>query len=255
MGATGTDVAREAADMVLVDDNFANIVAAMKEGRAVYDNVRKFVTYIFASNVPELVPFILFILFRVPLPLNVTQILAVDLGTDLFPALSLGAEPAEPDVMERRPRQRGERLLNLPTLLRAYGWLGPLEAALSLGGFFVVFWLAGWRSGMSLPDSGPVYVAATTMTFAGIVACQVGNAFACRSSNQSIWRLGFGTNRMLLAGIAAELAVLMLLIYVPALQTAFGLAPLSPTHWLLLLAFAPGLLLIEEGRKALKRFL
>jgi P-type Ca2+ transporter type 2C len=255
MGATGTDVAREAADMVLVDDNFANIVAAMKEGRAVYDNVRKFVTYIFASNVPELVPFILFILFRVPLPLSVTQILAVDLGTDLFPALSLGAEPAEPDVMERRPRQRGERLLNLPTLLRAYGWLGPLEAALSLGGFFVVFWLAGWRSGMSLPDSGPVYVAATTMTFAGIVACQVGNAFACRSSNQSIWRLGFGTNRMLLAGIAAELAVLMLLIYVPALQTAFGLAPLSPTHWLLLLAFAPGLLLIEEGRKALKRFL
>ena len=251
MGATGTDVAREAADMVLVDDNFASIVAAIKEGRSVYDNVRKFVTYIFASNVPELAPFILFILFRVPLPLTVTQILAVDLGTDLFPALSLGAEPAEPDVMERRPRRRSERLLNLPTLLRAYGWLGPLEAALSLGGFFFVFWLAGWRSEMSLPDSGPVYVAATTMTLAGIVACQVGNAFACRSSSQSIWRLGFGTNRMLLAGIAAELGLLLLLIYVPSLQTAFGLAPLSPIHWLLLLTFAPGLLLIEEARKAL----
>ena len=253
MGVTGTDVAREAADMVLVDDNFASIVAAIEEGRAVYDNVRKFVTYIFASNVPELAPFILFILFRIPLPLTVTQILAVDLGTDLFPALSLGAEPAEPDVMKRRPRRRSERLLNLPTLLRAYGWLGPLEAALSLAGFFFVFWLAGWHSGMALPDSGPVYVAATTMTLAGIVACQVGNAFACRSSSQSIWRLGIGTNRMLLVGIAIELGLLLLLIYVPVLQTAFGLAPLSSPHWLLLLAFAPALLIIEECRKALLR--
>jgi magnesium-transporting ATPase (P-type) len=147
MGITGTDVAREAADMVLADDNFASIVAAIEEGRAVYDNVRKFVTYIFASNAAELVPFIVFILFRIPLPLTVMQILAVDLGTDLLPALALGAEAPEPDVMRRPPRSRRERLLNLPTLLRAYGWLGMIEAALSLGGFFFAYWLTGWRRG------------------------------------------------------------------------------------------------------------
>jgi sodium/potassium-transporting ATPase subunit alpha len=253
MGATGTDVAREAADMVLTDDNFASIVAAIEEGRTVYDNVRKFVIYIFASNVPELVPFIVFILFGIPLPLTVMQILAVDLGTDLLPALALGAEPSEPDVMERRPRKRSERLLNLPTLLRAYGWLGMIEAALSLGGYFFVFWLAGWHSGMPLPDSGRVYVTATTMTLAGIVACQVGNAFACRSGSQSIWHLGFWTNRMLLGGIAAELVLLILLIYAPPLRTLFSLAPLAPVLWLLLLTFGPVILLLEEGRKALRR--
>lgn len=253
MGVTGTDVAREAADMVLADDNFASIVAAIEEGRAVYDNVRKFVTYIFASNVPELVPFIVFVLFRIPLPLTIMQILAVDLGTDLLPALALGAEAPESDVMTRRPRQRSERLLNLSTLLRAYGWLGMLEAALSLSGYFFVFWLAGWHSGMPLSDSGPLYVIATTMTLAGIVACQVGNAFACRSRSESIWHLGFGTNRMLLGGIAAELTLLLVLIYTPPLRTVFGLAPLAPWHWLLLLTFGPVLLFFEEGRKALRR--
>jgi magnesium-transporting ATPase (P-type) len=253
MGVTGTDVAREAADMVLADDNFASIVAAIEEGRAVYDNVRKFVTYIFASNVPELVPFIVFVLFRIPLPLTIMQILAVDLGTDLLPALALGAEAPESDVMTRRPRQRSERLLNLSTLLRAYGWLGMLEAALSLSGYFFVFWLAGWHSGMPLSDSGPLYVTATTMTLAGIVACQVGNAFACRSRSESIWHLGFGTNRMLLGGIAAELTLLLVLIYTPPLRTVFGLAPLAPWHWLLLLTFGPVLLFFEEGRKALRR--
>ena len=253
MGATGTDVAREAADMVLADDNFASIVAAIEEGRAVYDNVRKFVTYIFASNVPELVPFIVFVLFRIPLPLTIMQILAVDLGTDLLPALALGAEAPESDVMTRCPRKRSERLLNFPTLLRAYGWLGMLEAALSLSGYFFVFWLAGWRSGMPFSDSGPLYVTATTMTLAGIVACQLGNAFACRSRSESIWHLGFGTNRMLLGGIAAELTLLFVLIYTPPLRTVFGLAPLAPWHWLLLLSFGPVLLFFEEGRKALRR--
>lgn len=251
MGATGTDVAREAADMVLADDNFGNIVAAVEEGRAVYNNVRKFVTYVFASNIPELVPFIIFILFRIPLPLTVMQILAVDLGTDLLPALALGAERSAPEVMQHRPRRRSERLLDLSTLLRAYGWLGMIEAALSLGGYAFAYWWAGWHSATSLPDSGSLYATATTMTFAGIVACQVGNAFACRSRSQSIWQLGFATNRMLLAGIAAELALLALLIYVPPLRTIFGLARLAPAHWFLLLTFGPVLLLLEECRKTL----
>jgi magnesium-transporting ATPase (P-type) len=253
MGATGTDVAREAADMVLADDNFASIVAAIEEGRAVYDNVRKFVTYIFASNIPEMVPFVVYVLFQVPLPLTIMQILAVDLGTDLLPALALGSERPQGDVMTRPPRQRGERLLNLPTLLRAYAWLGMLEAALSLSGYLLVLWLAGWHLGLPLESSDPVYLTATTMTLAGIVACQVGNAFACRSDTESIWHLGFTTNRMLIGAIAAEVSLLLILIYVLPLRNMFGLAPLAPEHWLLLLTFGPLLLLFEEGRKALRR--
>jgi magnesium-transporting ATPase (P-type) len=253
MGATGTDVAREAADMVLADDNFASIVAAVEEGRAVYDNVRKFVTYIFASNIPEMAPFIAYVLFHLPLPLTVMQILAVDLGTDLLPALALGSERPQGGVMNRPPRRRGERLLNLPTLLRGYAWLGMLEAVLSLSGYLIVLWLAGWRPGMPLESSNPLYMMATTMTLAGIVACQVGNAFACRSDTESIWRLGFTTNRMLLAALLIEILLLLTLIYALPLQTVFGLAPLAPVHWLLLLTFGPLLLLLEECRKALRR--
>jgi P-type Ca2+ transporter type 2C len=253
MGATGTDVAREAADMVLADDNFANIVAAIEEGRAVYDNVRKFVTYIFASNVPEAVPFVAFVLFRIPLPLTVMQILAVDLGTDLLPALALGMERPEPDVMRRRPRSRRQRLLNLPTLLRAYAWLGMIEAGLALGGYFFAFRLAGWHPGTALAESGPLYMTATTMSLAGIVACQVGNVFACRSRGESIRQLGFTSNRTLLIGIGVEVVLLLLLIYTPPLAAVFGLAPLGPWHWLLLATFGPGLLALEEIRKAVAR--
>ena len=253
MGITGTDVAREAADMALADDNFASIVAAIEEGRAVYDNVRKFVTYIFASNIPELVPFIIFVLFRIPLPLTVMQILAVDLGTDLLPALALGAESPEPDVMRRQPRSRRERSLNLPTLLRAYGWPGMIEAALSLGGYFFAYRLAGWRHGAPLPRGGLVYATATTMSLAGIVACQIGNVFACRSGHQASWRLGFASNRLLLIGIVVEVALLLSLIYAPPLQSMFGLAPLGIEHWLSLAAFGPLLLVFEEGRKAVWR--
>jgi magnesium-transporting ATPase (P-type) len=252
MGATGTDVAREAADMVLADDNFANIVAAVREGRAVYDNVRKFVTYIFASNIPEIIPFVAFVLFGIPLPLTVMQILAVDLGTDLLPALALGTEPPEPDVMARPPRAQNTRLLDWSTLLRAYGWLGLIEGVLCLGGFFFAYWIAGWRPGLPLADSGALYATATTMSLAGIVACQIGNAFACRSAYRSSWRLGFFTNRMLLLGIGVEIALIALAIYTPALASVFGLAPLGVAHWALLATFGPLLLGLDELRKALR---
>lgn len=254
MGRSGTDVAREAADIVLVDDNFASIVAAIEEGRAVYDNLRKFITYIFASNVPEAVPFIAFVLLRIPLPLTVMQILAVDLGTDLLPALALGAEPPEPGIMDRPPRPSSEKLLNFATLGRAYGWLGMIEAGLGLAAFFFAYWLAGWRPGQSLAASGLLYLTATTMSLAGIVACQVGNVLACRSSRNSAFRRGFTRNRLLWIGIALEMVLLCLLIYVPSLARVFGLAPLEFRHWAFLATFPCALLVLEEARKAMRYF-
>jgi magnesium-transporting ATPase (P-type) len=250
MGKTGTDVARAAADMVLADDHFASIVFAIEEGRTVYDNVRKFATYILASNVPEAVPFIVFVLFGVPLPLTIMQILAVDLGTDLLPALALGAELPERDVMHRPPRPRNARLLDVPTLWRAYAWLGMLEALLGLAAYYFAQWWAGWRPGLPLAAEGPAYVVATTMSLAAIVACQVGNLFACRSAWQSAWRLPWFQNRLLWWGIAFEIGLLALLIYTPPLARIFNLAPLSPVHWLALGFLGPTLLGLEELRKA-----
>jgi len=179
----------------------------------------------------------------------VMQILAVDLGTDLLPALALGMEKPEPDIMQRPPRSRRDRLLNLSTLLRAYGWLGMIEAVLVMFGFFAVYWLAGWRPGEPMADSGSLYATATTMSLAGIVACQVGNVFACRSQRESIFHLGLTGNGTLLTGIAVEIALLLILIYVPPVASVFGLAPLAPVHWIILAAFAPALLLLEEARK------
>ncbi|MFO0946613.1 MAG: cation-transporting P-type ATPase [Planctomycetota bacterium] len=251
MGVRGTDVARAAADVILLDDNFATIVAAVEEGRAVYENVRKFVTYIFASNVPEVVPFLAFVLFRIPLPLTVMQILAVDLGTDLLPALALGMESPEPGLMRRPPRARSAPLLDLRTLLRAYGWLGALEAALGMGGFFFVYMYAGWRWGEPLADGGTLYVTATTMSLAGIVACQLGNALACRSERKSVFTLGLYSNRALIGAMFAEVAVLVCLIYYAPLAEVFHLAPLATEHWVLLATFGPSLLLAEELRKGI----
>lgn len=167
MGITGTDVAKEAADMVLTDDNFASIVAAVEEGRAVFSNIRRFITYIFASNIPQIVPFIGFVLFGIPLPLTIIQILAIDLGTDMLPALALGTEEPEPGVMQKPPRPREEPLLTLPVLARAYLWLGPFEALAAMTGFFWFLLNRGWTFGVDLAST--LYMAATTVTFAGIV--------------------------------------------------------------------------------------
>jgi Ca2+-transporting ATPase len=249
MGKRGSEVAKEAAVMVITDDNFASIVAAVRQGRAIYANMGKFVTYIFASNIPELVPFLAFVFLGVPLPLTVMQILAVDLGTDLLPALALGAEPAEPDVMDRRPRRKDERLLAAPRLLRAYAFLGAAEAVFSLGAFFWTYWLAGWRLGLPMAAEGPLYRRATTMTLSAIVATQVGNVFACRTDRESLFRVGLFSNPHVFAGIVVEVGLLAALILVEPFSAVFNTAPLSFPEWGVLLILPPAMVLLEEGRK------
>jgi magnesium-transporting ATPase (P-type) len=214
----------------------------------------KFVTYIFTHNFAELAAFLAFVFARIPLPLTVMQILAIDLGTDLIPALALGSEPPEPGTMHQPPRSRTPRLLGLARLLRAYAFLGVIEASLALLAFFWTYWLAGWRPGLPMAASGDLYLRATTMTLAGIVAAQVGNVFACRTDRESVFRVGLFTNRLVLAGIAAEIAILVGFILVPPFPVIFGLAPLSFVEWSLLLAFPPMVLLFEEARKGIVRW-
>ena len=250
MGISGTDVAKESADIILLDDHFASIVAAIEEGRAVYDNLRKFLTYILTSNVPELVPYLAFVLFRIPLPLTIIQILAVDLGTDMLPALALGAEKPDPAVMRRPPRPRGERLLSRELLLRAYLFLGPLEAIAGMAAFFFVLHGSGWQFGAAQAFDDNSYLQATTACLSAIIAMQVVNVFLCRHPALSVFSRGQRFNRLIAWGIAFELLLLLLIVYTPWGNALFGTAPLAAGVWLFIVPFGLGMLLLEEGRKA-----
>jgi calcium-translocating P-type ATPase len=255
MGKSGTDAAREAATMVLADDNFATIVAAVAAGRRVYDNVRKFVVYIFAHAVPEVVPFLVFALSagRIPLPITVLQILAIDLGTEILPALALSREPAEPGTMSRPPRPRQEGVIRRDMLVRAWAVMGVVSAALVLSGYFAVLLSAGWHPGAATGAGTPLhhaYIRATTELWLGIVACQIGTAFASRTQRAALLVVGVFSNRWLLWGIASEVVFALAVVYAPGLQTVFGTAGLTPTELLLVLPFPFVVWAVDELRRA-----
>jgi magnesium-transporting ATPase (P-type) len=258
MGRSGTDVAREAATMVLTDDNFATIVAAVEAGRRTYDNIRKFIVYIFSHAVPEVVPFLVFALAggAVPLPLTVMQILAIDLGTDTLPALALGREQAEPGLMDRPPRPRGERVIRPAMLARAWGFLGLISAALVMGGFFLTLTRGGWHPGAPVGTGTPlheIYRQSTTVAWLGIVACQIGTAFAARTERASLRAIGVFSNPRLLGAIGFSLAFAAAIVYLPWLHGIFGTEPLSVSQ---LLTVAPFPFIVwgaDELRRALLR--
>ena len=249
MGLSGTDAAKASADMILLDDNFASIVAAVEEGRAVFDNIRKFLTYILSSNIPELAPYLAFALFKIPLPLTIIQILAVDLGTDMLPALGLGVEPPDPDIMRRPPRPSRERLLSWGLLLRAYCFLGIMEAAIAMSAFFFVLNCGGWKYGQTLPHDSTLYIQATTATLSAIIVAQVVNVFLCRSPSRSIFSTNPLSNQLLLAGIAIEIALVLAIDYTTWGNELFGTAPIDLATWFYMLPFASAMLVLEEGRK------
>jgi P-type Ca2+ transporter type 2C len=257
MGVSGTDVAKEAADMILTDDNFASIVNAIEEGRAVYANIKKFTTYIFTSNATEAVPFILFALShgRIPLALNVMHILAIDLGTDLVPALALGTEPPEPGLMDKPPRSLKEHVITPSLLLRAYLWLGLLQSFAVMTMFYFQYWTHGFRGQwLNLPSSGALYESATAMALACVVTTQIGNLFAQRTERGSVFGINFFGNRLLWMGVISELVIIFLIVYLPILQKIIGTQAFSLGNWVFLFAWAPFLLIADECRKFLLRY-
>jgi len=220
--------------------------------------VRKFILYIFAHATPEVVPFLLFAISggAIPLPITVLQILAIDLGTEIVPALALGREPAEPDVMRRLPRPRSEGIIRRSLLVRAWVYLGLLEATLVLGGFFLVLGRGGWSYGMDVSAGQPLhdlYLTASTMTFAGIVVCQIGTALAARTERASLRSVGFWSNRLLLVGIAIEVAFTAAIVYPPPLQRVFGTAPLGSAELCVLATFPVLVWGSDELRRAVVR--
>lgn len=254
MGITGTDVAKEAADMILTDDNFTSIVNAIEEGRTVYNNIRKFLLYILNSNMPEAIPSLLFLISKgtIPLPLTVMQILTIDLGTDMLPALGLATEQTEAGTMKKPPRKQSEHLLTKQIILKAFAWYGLLASLISIGAYLFVNHLNGWPS-VALASNGKVYAMATTMTLAAIVFCQIGAVFNCRTEKQSLFQIGLFSNKRILGGIIFEVILITCLMYLPFLQKLFGTTGIQLQDWLFLICIPLPLILIEEIRKKIIR--
>jgi magnesium-transporting ATPase (P-type) len=269
MGIVGTDVAKEAADIILTNDNFGAIVYAIEEGRAIFDNIRKFITYIFSSNVPEILPFVISASFaHIPLALNVRQILAIDLGTDILPAVALGVEKPEPDVMQKPPRLRQRRLIDNGLLIRSFLWLGLIEAAMCYVGFFSVYLFSGNADLLEMPflaripfpsflryplTKEQVEIAAVTVFHAGVVMSQVGNAFACRSETTRGKYLGWRSNKYLLIAMVAEIIGIVTIIYWEPLARQFDHAPIPVVYWIGLSIFSLVIYSIEWIRKRIVR--
>lgn len=191
---------------------------------------------------------------RIPLGLTIMQILCIDLGTDMVPALGLGAERPEPGLMDRPPRSPGEHVITRSMLLRAYGFLGLLSGAAAMAAFFAHYWMNGYAGRwLDLPASGQIYRAATALALASVVATHIGNLFAHRTSRLSIFQMDLFGNRLLWIGVASELVFLCLVVYTPGLQWVFGTAPIPAREWGVLVAMAPLLLVADELRKAFLR--
>jgi calcium-translocating P-type ATPase len=251
MGRSGTDVARQAADLVLLDDRFETIVSAVRQGRATFANIRRFLTYHLTDNVAELTPFVVFTVTAgaIPLALGVLQILSLDIATDLLPALALGAEPASPRVLDGPPPRR--RLLDGGVLRRAFTVLGPVEAIVAMTAFLVVLTAAGWSYGGDVDAAA--LATASGAAFTAVVLGQFATAFACRSSSRPVWRLSWRGNPLLLGAVAVELLILVGLLVVPFVADLLGMAPPTLLGLAVAASAVPLVVLADAGAKRLAR--
>jgi len=244
MGITGTDVSKEASDMILTDDNFASIVAAMHEGRTIYDNIKKYLAYLLSTNIGEILIMFLVSLIsfiqntHLPLPLIAVQILWVNLVTDGLPALALGVDPPDPDIMQRPPRDPKESIFTARVnLLIAVG-------AATMALFTIPIFLSRLAFGERV---------ARTIVFTLIVMFEMFNAFNCRSERHSLLKVGFAKNRFLLIAVATSILLQLAVIYIPFLQTIFETAPLSINDWALVTLLSATVILTVEASKRVGR--
>jgi sodium/potassium-transporting ATPase subunit alpha len=249
MGKTGTDVAREAAQVILLDDNFASIVQGVEEGRAIFANIRKFTDYVLASNGPEIVPYLVYMVLPVPLALTIIQILSIDLGTDIVPAIGLGQEKPDPETMDQPPRGRRERLLNWPLILHSYLFLGVIEAGFAMFLFFWVLIEGGWSYGTDLSAADPLYRSATGITLSSIILMQVGNLIGRRSLSGSGIDRALFANPLMVVGIAIEIAFSWAILYFPPLAGPLGTGPVDPTVYALAWLGPFLIFALDYGRK------
>ncbi|MCF7905998.1 HAD-IC family P-type ATPase, partial [Candidatus Gracilibacteria bacterium] len=239
MGISGTEVSKEAATMVLTNDSFASIVTAVEEGRRIYQNLKKFVWFIFSCNIGELFVIFFAIVFSFPLPLTAVLILAVDLGTDILPAIALGVDEAENGLMKRPPRSIHEKLLNKKFI--QYFVLVGIAIGISVTGAFL--WTL--RSGADL-------LHAQTVAFTALVCVQLVNAFSARSEKQSVFRQNVFGNLFLFVAILSSVLLVLVMVYVPFFNTLLGTIPLSLRDWSVIFWASLIPLVVIEGRKMIR---
>jgi len=239
--------------MVLLDDSFATIVKAIERGRAIYNNIRRFLIYLFTHNLGELFPIVFATLTGLPVvPLNALQVLSIDLGSDVLPALALGAEEPEPGLLDQPPRPRSERLMSR-TVIGRFLFLGSIQAVGATASFYFALHAGGWHWGDPLSGTSHLYHQAITMTQAGIVFSQVFNGFAVRTDRQSVFTVGLFSNRRLVYAEALAVGIMLAISYWPPLQRLLGTAALPASWWAVPALFGVVALLAEELRKAIVR--
>ncbi|OXB68905.1 hypothetical protein ASZ78_005342 [Callipepla squamata] len=277
MGIAGSDVSKQAADMILLDDNFASIVTGVEEGRLIFDNLKKSIAYTLTSNIPEITPFLIFIIANIPLPLGTVTILCIDLGTDMVPAISLAYEQAESDIMKRQPRNpKTDKLVNERLISMAYGQIGMIQA---LGGFFTYFVIMAengfWPSGLlgirlqwddrwinDVEDSYGqqwtfeqrkiVEFTCHTAFFVSIVVVQWADLIICKTRRNSVFQQGM-KNKILIFGLFEETALAAFLSYCPGMDVALRMYPLKPTWWFCAFPYSLLIFLYDEIRKLIIR--
>jgi Ca2+-transporting ATPase len=244
MGLTGTEVTKGTADMILADDNFATLVAAVEEGRAIFDNIKKYLVFLLSSNLAEILVLTGAFFMGMPLPLIAIQILMVNLTTDGLPALALGVDPKAPDLMTRPPRHPQEKLFNrsVNTLL------GVITSYITLVLIPLFIYYFYWNPA-GLADHALVLVRAQTMVFVTLVLLEMVNAFNCRSDHLSLFSLGVLANRFLVASVILSISFLVAVVQWPPLGRLFHTIPLSLADWLLAIFLSLALLPVGEGTK------
>lgn len=253
LSASGTTVALAAADIVLDAAHPGGLLLAIREGRGMFANIQKFATYLFTHNAAEAFVIVVGVLFQLPLPLTVLQVLAIDLGTELLPAVALSAEAQEPGMLDEPPRARSKPLLERAMVWRVFAWLGVVQGTLALGAYFMGQWSGGWQPGRPLIADGPVYLQSTTLAYVAIVLAQVGNVFACRTRFLPVYRIGLFGNRALVGAVVLATAAMLALVYLEPLSTLFGFVPPAPQHWLVLVTFPVIMFAAHEAAKAWER--
>ncbi|XP_053353006.1 sodium/potassium-transporting ATPase subunit alpha-1b [Clarias gariepinus] len=277
MGIAGSDVSKQAADMILLDDNFASIVTGVEEGRLIFDNLKKSIAYTLTSNIPEITPFLLFIIANIPLPLGTVTILCIDLGTDMVPAISLAYEAAESDIMKRQPRNpKTDKLVNERLISIAYGQIGMIQALAGFFAYFVILAENGFlpprllgirvhwddKNVNDLEDSYGqqwtyeqrkiVEFTCHTAFFASIVIVQWADLIICKTRRNSVFQQGM-KNKILIFGLFEETALAAFLSYCPGMDVALRMYPLKPNWWFCAFPYSLLIFIYDEIRKLILR--
>jgi len=248
MGITGTDVSKDAADMILLDDHFASIVRAIREGRRIFENLRKFTHYVFTSNASELFTVLLGFVLHIPSPITAVQILSIDLATDVFPSFALGVEPQEPDSESHASPAAGRKIMDRQGVVR----LLSIGAVMAIGGV-ITFMLAlirdGWSFGVEIDPAGPVYRHATTATYVTLALTQMANLLQSRSETRSFFGMPFFSNPMVFVGMGISISMLFAFTGLPFFQSALGMTPVDRFDWSVAWCFTTLVFFFEESRK------